>query len=397
MKKAAVLLSLAVFFTVSCAKKEQEEPQVSTVSFTPCQQVKAKSNELSDKVDVKFTNEGVKITYYNFEVTCDFTTVNKENTFVNGVLNITQQSYPNQAKCVCYTDVSYTINGISKNEVNVIFINGEQVYCYKENEGNQDDLDFCSCLSIENINKTIPIINKFLARLPDGISKEKTFESLETWLNSFPCNIDAKILIGEDMIWGREQMHGVAIPVKDGNKIRELELDFAVIEHNGNLMLTYSQIAGYVYYKQDAVFVKTQYTEIDKVFEFINSLDLDVQEIQGGIYLSSMPANTETLQYVINNLKAKPYTTDTWVSGHLNWYNANFVIFVRLYDMKNANYQADWKKTMSEYKLKEYTSGTKYMVGFYIPEGTGKQWETYFTGYNFVDWAELGYTRYTII
>ena len=290
------------------------------------------------------------------------------------------------------------MKSILKNVVIVLILAVSVLSCDKNTEflSNNDDLDFCSCLNLEDINKIIPIINEFLAELPNGISKEQTFESLETWLNSFPCNIDAKILIGVDIIWGREQMSGVVISVKDGDKIRELELDFAVIENNGNLMLTYSQIAGYVYYKQDAILVKTQYAEIDKVFDFINSLDFDVKEIQGGTYLSSMPANTETLQYAINNLKTKPYTTDSWVTGHLNWYNANFVIFLNLYDMKNVDYQADWKKTMNEYKLENYISGPKHIIEFYISEGTGKQWETNFTEYNFVEWAELSYTRYTI-
>ena len=130
MKKLVLLFSLVAFLTVSCAKKEQE-PQV---SFTPCQQTKATKSELSDTVNVEFTNEGVKITHYNFEVTCDFTTVNVTHTFENGVLRITQQGYPNQAKCICYSDVSYTIKGISKDEVNVIFINDKQVYCYHEEE-----------------------------------------------------------------------------------------------------------------------------------------------------------------------------------------------------------------------------------------------------------------------
>lgn len=116
--------------------------EISNVSFTPCQQdglkssdiLKSKSNSLSDKVDVKFADNSVQITYYNFAVTCDFTTVDVTHTFVNGVLNITQQGSPNEARCICYTDVSYTINGISQNEVNVIFINGVQVYCYNDKD-----------------------------------------------------------------------------------------------------------------------------------------------------------------------------------------------------------------------------------------------------------------------
>ena len=131
MKRAVLLLSLGVFLAVSCEKVKQES-QVSDVSFTPCQQDILKSNTLSDKVDIEFSSNGIQITHYNFAVTCDFTTVNVTHIFVNGVLNITQQGSPNQAKCICHTEVSYTINGILQNEVNVIFINGVQVYCHNE-------------------------------------------------------------------------------------------------------------------------------------------------------------------------------------------------------------------------------------------------------------------------
>ena len=155
MKKVAILLGLGVFLTVSCEKREQK-PQVSNVSFTLCQQTKATSNELTDRVDVEFTNEGVKITYCNFGVTCDFTIVNVTHTFVNGVLNISQESSPNLAICVCYTDVSYTIDGISKDEVNVIFINGKQVYCHN-GKPNEEPLiaNHIIATDVENITSNV--------------------------------------------------------------------------------------------------------------------------------------------------------------------------------------------------------------------------------------------------
>ena len=190
MKRVIVLLSVAVFLTVSCEEKEIIS-QVSDVSFTPCQQDKQKSD--SD-VDVKFTKKGVQITYHDFAVTCDFTTVNVTHTFTNGVLNITQQGSPNQANCICYTDVSYTICGILENEVNVIFINGIQVYCHS---GNGEEGTFCSYLNVENIDKTIPFINDFLAGLPSSSSfaeDEQNLQALTIWLKSKPCIIDASIL-----------------------------------------------------------------------------------------------------------------------------------------------------------------------------------------------------------
>jgi len=126
-------LVIVILFVVNGCDKSDILPKTdNNVSWTPCKQGMLKSSELLDKVDVEFTKQGVQITYYDFEVPCDFTTVNVTHTFVNGVLNITQQGFPNQANCICYTDVSYTINGILQNEVNVIFINGVQVYCYNE-------------------------------------------------------------------------------------------------------------------------------------------------------------------------------------------------------------------------------------------------------------------------
>ena len=136
LKFTAFLLILAGFFS---ACENEPESKISGLTFTPCkqtQQTKAKSNAPADRVNVEFTTQGVHITYNHFEVTCDFSTVDVTYTFVNGFLNITQQGLPNRADCVCYSDVSYTINGISQNEVNVIFINGEQVYCYENNNEN---------------------------------------------------------------------------------------------------------------------------------------------------------------------------------------------------------------------------------------------------------------------
>ena len=139
---AISLFAVALFAINGC--DESETPPATTnnnVNFTPCQQSELRSSsESSNKVEVNFTDEGIEIVHSGFEVTCDFTTVNVTHTLVNGVLNITQQASPNRADCICYTDVSYTIDGISQEEVNVIFINDVQVYCYN-NGNNQSDCD----------------------------------------------------------------------------------------------------------------------------------------------------------------------------------------------------------------------------------------------------------------
>ena len=129
MKKYLLISVLLAFLSVSCSEREQESDEPD-VSFTPCRQTKASSAELSGRVVVEFTDIGVQITHYDFEVTCDFTAVNVTHTFVNGVLSIAQQGSPDKANCVCYTDVSYTIAEVLEEEVNVIFINGAQTHCY---------------------------------------------------------------------------------------------------------------------------------------------------------------------------------------------------------------------------------------------------------------------------
>jgi len=157
MKRAAILLVLGVLLIVSCEKSELESQQVPNVSAIPCRQDVLRSSELSDKVVVEFTNKGVQITHYNFEVTCDFTTVNVTHTFVNGVLHITQQGSPNQANCVCHSDVSYTIEGISQDKVNVIFINGVQVYCHNDGKKEEGYVTFGANYHIINAPTTVTV------------------------------------------------------------------------------------------------------------------------------------------------------------------------------------------------------------------------------------------------
>lgn len=129
LKKCIVIM---LCLAIAGCEKSVKEPGIPDVSFTECQQDLSKNNNLLDKVDIEFTDKGVKITYYDFAVTCDFTTVDITYTFANGILDIIQQGSPSDADCICYTDASYMIEGISQDEVQMIFINGLQVYCYNE-------------------------------------------------------------------------------------------------------------------------------------------------------------------------------------------------------------------------------------------------------------------------
>ena len=130
---AICLAAMTIF--VSCEENPSNDvdtSQVGNVTFTECNESNRNNN-----VVVEFGANGVYITHYGLEVNCAFDTVFVTQTFENGILTITEKgNNENMARCLCSTDVSYTISGISQSDVNVIYINGEQVYCHNEQPEN---------------------------------------------------------------------------------------------------------------------------------------------------------------------------------------------------------------------------------------------------------------------
>ncbi|PXX97741.1 hypothetical protein DF185_17375 [Marinifilum breve] len=122
--------------------------------------------------------------------------------------------------------------------------------------------------------------------------------------------------------------------------------------------------------------IKGSFT-INKVFDFINSLDLDVENIHSQVYTSNLPS--DSLQYVLNYLNKKPYTNDgnTWfVNGYLHYQTKVITIFPRFFDIKNKPYQLDWLDSMKILKLKEQTEGETAgcIIFFHVPEGKEMEW-----------------------
>lgn len=139
--------------------------------------------------------------------------------------------------------------------------------------------------------------------------------------------------------------------------------------------------------------IKGYYT-IDKVFDFINTFDHDVENIHSQVYTSSLPS--DSLQYVLDYLNEKPYTNDglNWfVNGYSHYQTNTITIFPRLFDIKNTEYQNDWLKSMEILELNEQTEGetSGCIIYFHVPEGKEKEWEHKFEEYEFVEWAELNY------
>jgi hypothetical protein len=139
--------------------------------------------------------------------------------------------------------------------------------------------------------------------------------------------------------------------------------------------------------------IKGYYT-IDKVFNFINSFNHEVENIRSQTYTSGLPS--DSLQYVLDYLNEKTYTNDgnDWfVNGYLHNQTKVITIIPRLFDMDNTSYQADWLASMNILKLKEETSGETAgcIIFFHVPEGHEKEWVKKFEEYDFVEWADLNH------
>lgn len=289
---------------------------------------------------------------------------------------------------------------VLKNAVIMLVVVAGFTACDKPEQVYGGDGEFCSCFNLDDINKTIPAVNEFLAGLPDDVrliyagdeSNEQIFKSLEGWFNSFDCNIYATVTYGIDITNGGMKAASVSILVKENEAVRELNVNFDFTK-----TYPYSQITGYYYFKQDAIYVSTTFTKISQGFDFINSLDLDVQSINYGSYRSSMPADSANLEYIENSLKAKPYIRSVLVSDFMGYFNPPEInVYVHaLYDMHNKEYQADWLDTMQDCKLVE-KGGSPVTIIFDIPEGAGKQWEKQFKKYDLVREAFPYDTRYDI-
>ena len=99
--------------------------------------------------------------------------------------------------------------------------------CGKEKSQGADSEKLCAYFNSENMDKTIPIINEFLAGLPSGDSfskDEQNLQALTKWLKSSSCVIDATILcIG--CIYTLPAISEISFTFKEKNVIQKVILD----------------------------------------------------------------------------------------------------------------------------------------------------------------------------
>ena len=88
---------------------------------------------------------------------------------------------------------SFDENGETKEMIlELSMTNPMKVSGYREYE--EPEKDFCSFVSVENIGKTLPFVNEFLAGLSDDLSDEQKLHALAAWFKSQPCIIDADVV-----------------------------------------------------------------------------------------------------------------------------------------------------------------------------------------------------------
>ena len=251
-----------------------------------------------------------------------------------------------------------------------------------------DNKEFCLYLNSENMDETIPVINEYLESLLNNLSDKQKLEQLTNWLKSAPCIIDATIVC-ESCISGMNTptMSEILISFEENGIVKDFIYDIVMTDP---LRVAFCHRE----YEPMHVSVKTKrYFTINEIFDFINSLDLDVKQIFRGVYVSTM--SSDNLQYILDCLNAKPYTNngDDWprVTGYLHYLTNQITIFPYLFNMKNKSYQEDWLQSMDEYKLVEQFAydHSGYIIYFRVPEGTEKYWVTQFKKYEFIEWAEL--------
>ncbi|WAC12495.1 hypothetical protein [Dyadobacter pollutisoli] len=137
--------------------------------------------------------------------------------------------------------------------------------------------------------------------------------------------------------------------------------------------------------------IKTGYT-IDKVFDLINQVNLEVDYIEYSYYRSSLPS--DSLQYVLDYLNTRPYAhrPDWPVTGYLHYQTNVIHVFPKLFQANDENNQRDWLECIKVMKLKEITdSEVGKMIYFHVPQGIEKKWVEKFQQMDLVEWAQLNY------
>ena len=93
--------------------------------------------------------------------------------------------------------ISFEDDGITKDFIfEISMANPLIVTGYREYE--ETVATFCSYLNVENIDKTLPFVDEWLAAQPKNLTVSQNLDALTAWLKSQPCIIDAAVYLEID-------------------------------------------------------------------------------------------------------------------------------------------------------------------------------------------------------
>lgn len=133
---------------------------------------------------------------------------------------------------------------------------------------------------------------------------------------------------------------------------------------------------------------------IERAFEIINQHDLSIDKMSGFFDYSTLP--NDSLNYVINYLKDKPYLNKrgfTGGSAFISKVDNRITVTEFLFEM-DMSAQLDWLDTRAALELEDLGNDTQSMTVL-VEEGTEKRWVSEFEKYPEIQWVELNWIANT--
>ena len=200
--------------------------------------------------------------------------------------------------------ISFDENGIIKNFIlNVSLIRPLKAKGYREYEVLLEK--FCSFVNVKNLDKTLPIIDKYLSGFPVYWDNEQKVQTLVDWLKSQLCIVNANVFcrcVDTDPL-----VSEILISFDENGITKDFILELSMTQP--------LKIRGYHEYEET----------VYEFCSFVNVKDIDKTKPFMDKFLSRLPDNLpaeQQLQALVTWLKSQPCIIDASVVYNLTIYKA---------------------------------------------------------------------------
>jgi len=277
------------------------------------------------------------------------------------------------------------------------------VGCSKQanNVEHDEDADrdlFCSLLNVENIGKTMPIVNQFLSGMTTEMDNERQLKELAAWLKSCPCVVD--VAVGAQL----RQMSEIVVSFDENETIKQF-----IMEVSMKKPLKIIEVREYERIEEDPIPEKNPIPTDEGDISF-TEFSLDGTSCQwnitsiitnnglkdGVIIINSMQelekfivcldGNYPEINFSKHSLLLAfgvSWNVITEISKTFHQQSTNYVLNVEMTVLKNANYRQKWSIALVTNKLSDESNVELNVIPFYDEEEpkyleieTGKYIET---------------------